>query len=639
MNVSFKAGRLANFKQNWATITKDSVILSWIEGYHITFVRKVRQRYPPPERSWSKTEEQDMQCEISHLLQIKAIQRCNPCKGQFISRIFLVQKPNKKRRLILNLKELNKFIVINHFKMEDKSMASKLITPNCYLATVDLKEAYFLIRIHKKYRKFLRFIFQGHYYEFTCMPFGLCSAPFVFTKLLKPVVHYLRKNNFLSVVYLDDFLLIGENYNSCLANLKATVSLLQDLGFVINVKKSQLNPKKQCKFLGFLFNSENMTLELIKEKRINLHTLAKKVSCMEKCTIRFFACFVGKLVAACPGLKYAWVYVKNFERAIYLALKRANQNYNKLMVIPKYLKNDFHWWISNIPIGCNSIKINKYSLEIFSDASLSGFGICCGGQTTHGHWNKHEKSFHINRLELLAAFFGLKCFAKDMQHCNILLRIDNTTAISYINRMGGIRFQELNKLTKEIWQWCESRDMHIFASYIQSGQNTIADAESRKLPHETEYELSEQVFNELVQKFGTPVIDLFASRNNRKCDKFISWRNDPEAWAVDAFTVSWSKGLGYAFPPFAVILRVLQKIIIDKARIILVVPCWPTQAWYPLFTQLSVTELLHFSPDKNLVLSVDRKPHPLWRKLSLVASLLSNEDLVARGYQPLQQKS
>lgn len=76
-------------------------------------------------------------------------------------------------------------------------------------------------------------------------------------------------------------------------------------------------------------------------------------------------------------------------------------------------------------------------MTIFSDASLIGWGVSCGGSKTHGHWSASEKLHHINYLELLAAFFGLKCFAKDLREYNILLRIDNTIAIAYINRMGG----------------------------------------------------------------------------------------------------------------------------------------------------------------------------------------------------------
>ena len=75
---------------------------------------------------------------------------------------------------------------------------------------------------------------------------------------------------------------------------------------------------------------------------------------------------------------------------------------------------------------------------MFTDTSLFGWGTFCDGKRANGYWKNEEMSIHINQLELLAAFFGLKCFAGNHENCQVLLYIDNTTAIFYINRMGGV---------------------------------------------------------------------------------------------------------------------------------------------------------------------------------------------------------
>lgn len=77
----------------------------------------------------------------------------------------------------------------------------------------------------------------------------------------------------------------------------------------------------------------------------------------------------------------------------------------------------------------------------------------------HGVWNSPQVNKDIHYLELLASFNGLKSFAKQFTNCEILLRIDNTTAIAYINRMGGTKFKKLNQITREIWQWCQAKDI------------------------------------------------------------------------------------------------------------------------------------------------------------------------------------
>ena len=68
----------------------------------------------------------------------------------------------------------------------------------------------------------------------------------------------------------------------------------------------------------------------------------------------------------------------------------------------------------------------------------------------------------INYRELLAVKLALVRLANNLKDCQILLRVDNTTAIAYINRMGGTKYKNYNRLTKEIWQWAEEK--HIFLS-------------------------------------------------------------------------------------------------------------------------------------------------------------------------------
>ncbi|KAL0860714.1 hypothetical protein ABMA27_010051 [Loxostege sticticalis] len=449
--------------------------------------------------------------------------------------------------------------------MEDIRTASKLLTKDSFMVNIDLKEAYFLLPIHKSHRKYLRFIFNENLYEFSCLPFGLSSAPYIFTKILNPVITELRSKGFLSVRYLDDILCIGRSYNQCVENAKQTIELLTKLGFVINYKKSTLTPNKSCKFLGFVLNSENMTLGLPQNKRSDILERVKSISKLKTISIRDFASFLGKLIAACPAIPYSWVYTKSFERAKYLALLDSGDNYDTTMHIPNSFCDDLRWWKNNILNSNNPIRREKYSMEIFTDASKTDWGAACNNERTGGHWSAEEQVNHINYLELLAVFFGLRSFASDIKDCAILLRVDNTTAISYVNRMGGVQYPHFNDISKKIWQWCEVRRIFIFASYIKSSQNTVADFESRQLNTDTEWELSDNVFSEIIRRYGQPDIDLFATRINAKCEKYISWRRDPYAFNIDAFTVDWHPFFFYAFPPFSLILKILNKLINDGA--------------------------------------------------------------------------
>lgn len=232
-------------------------------------------------------------------------------------------------------------------------------------------------------------------------------------------------------------------------------------------------------------------------------------------------------------MKYSWLYTKLFERHKFLALRRSAKNYDCKMILPPSLRQDFEWWMRKVPHAKNNIKIDYYSLEIYSDASKTGWGAFCNGQRRHGYWSDLEQQEHINVLELKAAFMALKSFATNMSQCNILCRVDNTTALAYINRMGSVQFPALNKLSRLIWQWCECRDIFIFASYIRSRDNAEADSESRRsLAQETEWQLSNSAFEKIISSFGPPDIDLFASRTNSKCHNYVSWLGDSDCVAV-----------------------------------------------------------------------------------------------------------
>lgn len=516
--------------------------------------------------------------------------------------------------------------------MEDYRTASKLITPNCYMASIDLKDAYFLINITESQRKYLRFKYRSHpnchesIYEFTCLPFGLCTAPYVFTKLLKPVMEYLRNKDLMSVIYLDDILCFGQSFEECNFNVNYTMNLLKYLGFIINKEKSSLTPKQECKFLGFIYDSKNMLLKLPNDKKIKIRKCLDTFLHKRKCKLRDFARLIGLLISACPAVQYSWLYTKMFERHKYLCLLE-NPSYEQYIDLPSNLINDFYWWLNHINNANSPLRFNQFDYEIFSDASLSGWGAFCNNTEASGHWKQNESCLHINELELKAAFLALKVFAKDLCYVDILLRIDNTTAICCINRMGSVQYPHLNKITREIWQWCETRNIYVFASYINSKENKEADTLSRKSFQDTEWELADYAFEKLTRTFGNFEVDLFASRCNAKCETYVTWKIDPDAWAVDAFTVSWKNLNFYAFPPFILILKVLRKIITDQSEGVVVVPYWPSQPWFPLFKKLVCSSCIYFEPDINLLTSPFRVPHNLHRTLGLLAAKLSGKNI------------
>ena len=272
---------------------------------------------------------------LPSLLEKGVITPVQPCEDQFVSPIFLEPKPDGSFRLILNLKALNKFLTAPHFKLEDSRTAQRLMRPNCFLATLDLKDAYYLVPVAHEHRKYLRFLFRERLFEFSCLPFGLCTAPLVFTKLMKPVVASLRAKGFLSILYLDDFLVFGDTFELAVANIAATCALLTRLGFLFSGKKCHFPPSQRCQYLGFVFDSRDLSMELPELRRTKVRCLVRRMEKRRSCTIRLFAQFLGSLSACCAAIPYGWAYTKQFERDKFLALRRNGENFDAVMSLPR----------------------------------------------------------------------------------------------------------------------------------------------------------------------------------------------------------------------------------------------------------------------------------------------------------------
>lgn len=129
------------------------------------------------------------------------------------------KKKSGKYSMISNLKGLNKHIEKHHFKMDTLWSAVRLMTPNYFLASIDSKDAYYVVPIAEEHRKYLRFYWQGSLYQYTCMPNELSCAPRCFTKLLKPVYSTLRQHGHLNVGYIDDSYLQGSDTEECMLNI------------------------------------------------------------------------------------------------------------------------------------------------------------------------------------------------------------------------------------------------------------------------------------------------------------------------------------------------------------------------------------------------------------------------------------
>jgi len=162
------------------------------------------------------------------------------------------------------------------------------------------------------------------------------------------------------------------------------------------------------------------------------------------------------------------------------------------------------------------------------------------------------------------------------------------------------------------------------ASYINTKDNTIADKASRLKVDSNDFQIDNIAFRRITSALGDPEIDFFASYNTHKCERYYSWFPDPNSSGVDAFVQDWSNHFFYAFPPFALINRVLCKILSEGSTGILIVPKWKSQSWYPTFLKLTRSEVVSLEKGTfQLINPSDNRPHPLCGSLNLMAAVVS----------------
>lgn len=604
-----------------------------IKGYRLEFINKPFQSRVPNPIKFSQSEHAAIDKEIDSLLSKNAIRPCTHCEGEFISNIFTRPKKSGGLRVILNLKQLNKHIIYNHFKMENLDMVKDMIFKDDFLASIDLTDAYFCVRIHDDDTKYLRFIWNDTLFEYTCLPFGYSAAPRLFTKITKPVLAELHSLGIRVSIFIDDIILVADSVGLLNLHVFRTISLLNSLGFKVNFSKSHLTPSQCIRHLGFMLNSTSLEISLPLDKIEKIKSLCFRALYEGPLPIRQIAQLVGVLISSCVGTKWGKLFYRDVERDKIKALHFNAGNFDAKMSLSDQARDNLLWWLNDclyIPICFDK---TQPSVRLQTDASGLGWGcvLLDSSSSTGGRWNEGERINHINFLELLAAFLGIRSFCSNNTAATIHIELDNTVAISYINEQGGI-IQSLDHLSKEIWLWAKSHNKFIFASHIPGKCNNIADSRSRIFHDNTEWSLNQSAFDNICCLFGQPSIDLFASRLNNKCKKFCSWEPCPDAWAVDSFSIDWGQfDLCYAFPPFSLIGRSLSKMFRDKAELLLIVPNWNTQYWYPLIEKGLVTNLrtntYNFVKSRFLLyLPYDTsKYHELWNKLNLVCFRLSGK--------------
>ena len=642
INNNFVAGGIGQCHQAWSELTSDPDILDSVQGVKLDFFEDPVQDRLPHEIQFNKQEAEAVQNELEKFLELGIIRKSKINQGDFVSNLFARPKKDKNQvRLILNLKPLNRFINFIHFKMEGLQSALDLIRPGMVMASIDFVNSFYSVPVHPDHTKYLKCVCLGEVYEFLCLPMGYSQSPLHFCKLLKvPLSELRRKYGHTITSFVDDLLLLEDTPAELVTSIRHSIDLLQNLGYTINARKSELVPTTRICYLGFWLDSIEMSIAMTEEKALKLKDLGLKILNLRHVEIRSFASLVGQMIAALPAVKFGAVHVKTLEISKNKALMSNNRDFSCFMDVSDWDAVDIRWWCDHIVGAKRLLTPLPITKTIFSDASTEGYGFFDQDENRRvgGRWSEAEKSHHINWLEIVAAHIALRACCADLHDCHIKLFLDSQVAIACIRNSGSTKSLPCQAATRKLILFCEAHNLDISLQYIKSEDNKQADTASRVFKNpDTEWSLDIKVFNKLLSIFQvTPDIDMFASRLNNKVEKFCSWEWEPGCSFTDALHVDWNMFTCiYAFPPFSIIGATIRKFRESRTqRLLLIIPDWPTQ---PYYTQ-ALRQVIHRPvvikvKNKTLRLSHDSSvKHPMAGKLRLLALLLSNNDIEIEGF-------
>ena len=284
----------------WKAITQEKWILQLVqEGLSLQFAKI------PTESGTRETKFVDTQktiCileEVENLLEKNAIERVpKPQEGLgFYSTFFIVPKKDGGFRPILNLRNLNSCLVVPHFKMETLRRIICALEKGDWALSIDLKDAYFHVAVHPKFRKYLRFCIQGKHFQFRAMPFGLATAPRIFTKLMSAVGSYLRSRQIQIYMYLDDWLIKNQDKHLLRQQISQVLEVIQGLGLLVNWTKSQLEPTQTIQYLGSVFSLKDGVVYPTMDRYRKLQEALQNLSSQDQVTAQTFLQLLGLMAS------------------------------------------------------------------------------------------------------------------------------------------------------------------------------------------------------------------------------------------------------------------------------------------------------------------------------------------------------
>lgn len=531
--------------------------------------------------------------EIAALLQAGAIEEATGDSVRCVLPIFVVS--GAKLRLVLDCRAPNEALAEagfgpRRFTLDSLRALPALLDPGDLLATADFHSAFHQVSLAKhgpwSAAPLFGFHFEGKLYRFVVLPFGFSHAPFILTAVFGTAVTHMRRQGVRCLIYLDDLLLTARGETEARTVDDCVGDTLTDLGLTLNPAKG-FAWATSVEYLGYIVSTAGPdgAIYLADRRQSRLLAAARAVRTAAaggRIPRRMLERLVGHVASSSAALPAA----RALARPLHAALGGRRRATRTIAASPALLEG--------VDILVEAVQTRQgaplfrpaWATEVFSDASDSGFGASrtrTGAPFLVGHWTEDEARLHINVLEIMAIERALEKLGPDIQGQRILLRVDNTTALTCI-RFGSAQ-PELHAAAARVWRLAARYQLSLLVGWVPTALNDAADGASRAAPPPASAKgpavLTEAVYRRVTESLPSPPsVDAMARQPEARLTRFWDYYAGD-----DALARAWEGEHVWCEPPPVLIPRLLAQARAAGAPMTLLAPRWPTAPWWPALTR------------------------------------------------------
>jgi hypothetical protein len=453
------------------------------------------------------------------------------------------------------------------------------------------------VEIAPRFWRWLGFQWGGKYYEFCSLPFGLAPACRTFTLLVRALAAHWRSQGIRMVHYIDDWVFFCHPSEHA-ALTRRIIADIKASGFIINQEKSHglERPTFQFDWIGYSFDLRKGTYGVLAHHESHLQEQCKAFARLQPGNrlkaIKIMQ-FTGKLASA--------------HRLLGPALRMFCFSLNRLAASVRHKNHYLKWTVDGAREvefwNKNFARLNSAAIwpqrvwapcfaRVRCDAGEPGWGMYIDrGRSqaeippdcdiAHGFWTRSEKRKSSTWRELKGFLLGFKSLIVPLFAGRRVLVFVDAKNVETLWQKGGSSNPEHHAMILELYLAAEAAGITLEIQWVPREENTCADAIS-KFCDESDWKIALQIFRRLERRWGSPVVDLFASHLNMAVPRFFSRYWCPGTAGVDAFARDWSDfSLCWCNPPFAIMADVLAHATECGARLILIAPEWRQQPWWP----------------------------------------------------------